>query len=266
MRTLQAVNRGRSHVSLLGLIYELYATERELAQAYQTAWSLHLRGALPEEARAQLHVHRDRVFALESAVHAALQAALPEAVASQIPAPVRTPDIPPLSQSPQLSQPLSGAPVVVLIWAGVVLVVLLAAVWVWGLVSSIEVAADTSEEFFRTREGTRRYLLEIEALRRRYESCIRRGGSPTDCAAATPVPRPQVPPRPPGAAARPWWVTTLMVAGGVSLVAGGVWVYTTYRKGRALGSLSPYPAERETKSLSGRDVRRALAGGYEMEV
>lgn len=142
-------------------------------------------------------------------------------------------------------------------WAAVVIVILGAiagAAYVLG--EAVEEAGALARHVVSVRANTSRYLAQIEAQAARYESCLARGGTPETCNQLAPVPGP--PQEDTGSQAangKTYWIMGATVLGVALLAALGYWGYRELRH-KAL----------PTRGLRGRHSRRALKGGYQMEV
>ena len=274
-------------------LYELQGAEATLKALYEVAFEAARAGALTEEDRRYLHMHRDNVARMEQTIDEMVRGALRgaagrlgepfvEQLLGKIPAPTGWPDAPPATAGlprEQIAQSggregaeegaesgltgLGAALPAAVIWAGVVIGVVAVVAAAWAVIKVSKVAQEMIEQIIVVRQNTKRYAMQLKENRRRYEQCIRSGKTPETCAGIFPTPEaPQEPTG--GRQGSAGWIIALSAIGGLALVAGGVWAYDRYFANRTTGFEAARKKDRP-KALTAGEIPSAL-GSYQLEV
>lgn len=238
--------------ALQAVLAEVGGYESSVVALYRQAHVLAGRGQLSGAVRGQVTEHGRQLYNLQRAVYdlvvSTVQAVpLGANYVDRIPQPVRLPLAGAQPGTEGLGAAGLGAAVPALAWAAAVVVVIaaiaaIAFVLTTAITGGLELVA---------------IIMQQRAESQRYAQCLERADNPEDCVSIAPPQRPQ------GSST---WLWVALGAVGVLAVGGLAWYGYRRYQGGAFEGLTAYPRSLGTSGLRQPALRRALAGGYQMEV
>jgi hypothetical protein len=281
-------------VNLQAALGELAHTEGNFMRGWSAAFFLYTTGALSRREWETFQRERTGLASVQREIYVYLREVL-TTVGQQdrIPAPPELPTIPPYESMPRFgaaaqatsetapattsngataaqsaSEMVGGvraaglgvAPLV--IWAAAVAIVIIALAEIYMIIRVVQLAYDTILRIYTHRENTRRFELTVTSQERRFQSCLRSGGTVESCGRLFPTPEPQYEEEPPAPADPLVWGIGI-AAGVLSLGAVGYLFYEFASPGKlgAWKSSGYSSTPTKVKQLKGAAVSRALRGG-----
>lgn len=244
-----------TEISLQAVLAEVQGYETATVALYRQGHALVGTGQLTSAIQAGITQHGERLFMMQQAVYSlvvAMVRAVPggEAYVSQIPRPVRLPAPTAAMPGPGLNGGLGALPAIPIVgWvAGVVVVIAAIAAIAWILTEAVAGGQRIVRDIMQQREESQRY-----------RECLASSADPAACVAVAPPHAPAPPP------SRWGWIAFGAV-GVIALGALGYYGWRRYQGGSTIEGLQAFPRQLKTGKMREPALRRALAGGYNMEV